>query len=246
LPAGSDARRFRESNVDTGALYERTKRAFVALVSELPEDSLLARVPATPLWSVRDVVAHVAGLAADLNAQRFPAPDDDGRQWTDRQVAERRDMKFTTVLDGWEHETPAFADGLRTFGYETGSHFVADLHAHYHDVRGALALPRNTDELVVRVALDHYLNFLDRLLTEARWGTVEVVAGDEAQLLGAHGSHHARLRALPFDVLRSMSGRRSARQIRALDWDGEVDDLLVLLEMSLTGGYSLPDSDLIE
>jgi mycothiol maleylpyruvate isomerase-like protein len=246
-PRAGGARRLRESSVDTGALYERTKRAFVAVVSSLPDDSLQVRVPATPLWSVRDVVAHVVGLAADLNAQRFPAAGDgDGQRWTDRQVAERRDTKFTAVLDEWDRETPAFAEGLRTFGYETGSHFVADLHAHYHDVRGALALPRNADELVVRVALDHYLDFVDRMLADAAWGTLEVVAGAEARLLGAHGPHYARLCAQPFEVLRSVSGRRSARQIRALDWDGERDKFLVLLQKSLTGSYSLPRAGLIE
>ena len=109
-----------------------------------------------------------------------------------------------------------------------------------------VGLPRDADELTVRVALDHYLGFADEMLTDARWGTLEVVAGTEGRLLGAHGPHHARLRAQPFEVLRSVCGRRSARQIRALDWDGDVDDLLALLEKSLTGGYSLPQLDLIE
>jgi hypothetical protein len=127
-----------------------------------------------------------------------------------------------------------------------GSHFVADLHAHFQDVRGTIGLPRDADELTVRVALDHYLGFADEMLAVARWGTLEVVTGAEARFLGAHGQHHARLCAQPFEVLRSVCGRRSARQIRALDWEGDVDDLLVLLQMSLTGGYSLPQSDLIE
>jgi hypothetical protein len=99
---------------------------------------------------------------------------------------------------------------------------------------------------VVRVALDHYLDFVDRMLADAAWGTLEVVADAEARLLGARGPHHARLRAHPFEVLRSVSARRSARQIRALDWEGARDDLLALLQKSLTGGYSLPRADLIE
>ena len=38
-------------------------------------------VPATPAWTVHDVLAHVIGLAADLNAQRFPE-DEGGVAWS--------------------------------------------------------------------------------------------------------------------------------------------------------------------
>ena len=242
-----DDRVARAASVDTGDLYEHTRREFVATVGALSDDELRARVPATPAWSVRDVLAHVVGLAADLNAQQFPTPDDPGgTTWTALQVERRRRRTLSDVLAEWDREAVSFEDGLQSFGYEVGSHFVADLHAHFQDVRGTMGLPRDADELTVRVALDHYLGFADEMLTDARWGTLEVVAGTEARLLGAHGPHHARLRAQPFEVLRSVCGRRSARQIRALDWEGDVDDLLALLEMSLTGGYSLPQLDLIE
>jgi len=52
--------------VDPATLYERTRREFVAVVLVLSEEGLEARVPATPAWSVRDVLAHVVGLAGDL------------------------------------------------------------------------------------------------------------------------------------------------------------------------------------
>ena len=59
--------------IDTGAVYERTKRAFVVTVTGSDVDHV---GPATPAWTVHDVLAHVIGLAADLNAQRFPDPED--------------------------------------------------------------------------------------------------------------------------------------------------------------------------
>lgn len=80
----------------------------------------------------------------------------------------------------------------------------------------------------------------------AGWGTLDVDAGGESRHLGAHGAHQARVRAQPFELLRAVSMRRSVRQIRALDWDGDVDSLLSLLQSSLTGGYALPDADLVE
>ena len=79
--------------IDTGAVYERTKRAFVVTVTGADVDHV---VPATPAWTVRDVLAHVIGLAADLNAQRFPDPEDDGGvAWSAQQsqAATVRDLR---------------------------------------------------------------------------------------------------------------------------------------------------------
>jgi uncharacterized protein (TIGR03083 family) len=234
----------REATVDTGNLYERTRREFIGTVLGLSDEQLQARVPATPAWSVREVLAHVVGLAADLNAQRFPAPDDDGTVWSNAQVERSKDSTLGDLIAEWDRESDAFEDGLRAFGYEVGSHFVADLYVHYQDVRSAVGLRPDADELTVAVALDHYLRYLSELLVTNDWGTLDIVAGDETRRLGCNGRYHAYLRTEPFELLRAVSGRRSGRQMRALDWSGHVDDVLALLQGGLTGGYALPESDL--
>ena len=120
-------------------MYERVRQEFVTTVSALSEVELGVRVPATPAWSVRDVLGHVVGLAADLDALRFPSADDDGTAWTAVQVRRGRDRTLSELLGEWDVQAPTFEAGLRAFGYEFGSHFVADVHAHYQDVRGALS-----------------------------------------------------------------------------------------------------------
>ena len=239
------------SSVDPGAVYELTRLAVIATVSALSDEQFDTVVPATPAWRVRDVLSHVVGLAADLNAQRFPDADDvGGAAWALRQVASRGDTAIDDILAEWSREAPTFEEGLRVFGYEEGSHFVADLHAHHQDIRGAIGLPPGDDELTVGVALDHYLGFLDQMITSASWGTLVVVAvaseGVEERSLGGVGPHHARMRGSAFEVLRCCSARRSARQIRELEWHGDVDALLSLLQASFTGGYALPEADLVE
>ena len=163
-----------------------------------------------------------------------------------RSCPRRRDLAVAAIVAEWVREAPVFEAGLRLFGYEEGSHFVADLHAHHQDVRGALGLSRDDDPLTVAVALDHYLGFLDQLLLAAQWGTLEVVAGNEARLVGGAGVPRAGVSGSAFDVLRSFSARRSAAQIRALEWHGDADGALELLQLGFTGGYSLPAADLIE
>jgi hypothetical protein len=242
-----DARHDRAAQVDTGALYESTKANFIATVEALPGASLQLPVPATPAWAVRDVLAHVVGLAGDLNAQRFPEPGDAaGSAWTDAQVQRGAGRPIADLRAEWDREAPVFEEGLRIFGYEMGSHFVADLHAHYQDVRGAIGAPSEHNALTVCVALDHYTGFMGGLLSEAKWGTLDVITAGETAQLGGIGNHRARLRASPFEALRSLSGRRSARQIRALEWEGDVDAFLEWLESGFPGGYSLPVADLIE
>lgn len=225
----------REATVDCGELYDLTKVAMSTLVGGVDPPSLATLVPATPAWAVRDVLAHVVGITADMNHRRFGLR---AEAWTARQVDERRDSDPATMIAEWDREAPAFEDGLRLFGYEMGSHYVADLHAHLQDVRSALDLGRADDDTTVRVALDFYLGSLDGTLREANASAVELVAGGEAHVVG-DGEVGATVRADAFELLRVLSARRSRAQIRALDWTGDVDAVLEQL-----GRYPFPDADL--
>jgi uncharacterized protein (TIGR03083 family) len=225
----------RAASVDCGELYERLRRELVALVAGLDADALAVTVPATPAWRVRDVLAHVAGITSDLNAQRF---DVDGDAWTRRQVEERRERDLAAIVAEWDAEAPQFAAGLRLFGYELGSHYVGDLHAHLQDIRSALGLPAARDGLAVQVALDFYLGSLDESLRRGPLGALEMIAAGEHHVAGA-GKVRATLQADPFELLRALSGRRSRDQIRALDWSGDVDAFVEELSR-----YPLPARDI--
>lgn len=231
--------------VDTGEVYLRTKAVFASTITEASERALATKVPASPAWTVRDVLCHVVGLSADLNAQRFPADPASSDLWTDAQVSQRRTVAVSDVLTEWDQEAPRFTEGLRLFGYEMGSHFVADLQTHLQDVRGALALPRADDPVTVAVSLDHYLGFVDSVIGAASWGELTVTAGSEQHVLG-RGSARASVAAPPFELLRTFSARRSLAQVRALDWRGEVDGFLTVLAGELGVSYAFPAADLIE
>jgi uncharacterized protein (TIGR03083 family) len=238
----------RKATIDTGVIYEQTRARFVHTVRTVQAHEAATPVQATPGWAVRDVLAHVVGLAADLNAQRFPDGDDiAGATWTTRQVEARRATSIADIVDEWDREAPTFEDGLRLFGYEEGSHFVADLHAHHQDVRGALGLSHDDDPLAVAVSLDHYLGFIDTMLRTSKWGTLAVTAAGEQRTLGEGGPHHAHVSGSGFEVLRTFSARRSERQVRRMSWEGDLDSLLTMLGELFSGsGYSLPELDLAE
>lgn len=73
--------------VDWAELYRANTDAVTALASELTPGQLAIRVPATPGWTVQQVLAHLAGSPTDaLSGRMDGAP---GPEWTARHVGER-------------------------------------------------------------------------------------------------------------------------------------------------------------
>jgi hypothetical protein len=202
---------------DCGRHYEQLRTDLIGLVRSRPAADRRRRVPATPAWTVVDVVGHVAGLCRDLNHQQFPAGSTE--DWTDAQVRRARGLGFDAVAAEWDAEAPEFEQGLRDFGYPTGSHFVGDLFVHTTDVRVALDAPVDRTSTTMRIALDFYLDTLhDDLAPTA--GALLVRLGDEHRVLGT-GAITATVTAEPFEMLRACAGRRTLAEIRAFDWDGD-------------------------
>jgi uncharacterized protein (TIGR03083 family) len=245
-----------EHDIDCGAWYERKRVALLALLRTLPPDVLERVVPATPAWRVRDVVAHMTGIAADLNAMRF-GDDMDVDAWTAAQVDARRDLPFADVVAEWDREAPRFADGLRLLGYEVGSHFLADLLEHSADVDHALGRRASADDDARVAALDFHLDEFHQRLVDAKAAAVRVVItgergraddggrGDgegrgEACTVG-EGETVATLTGSRFELLRAFGGRRSARQLRAMAWEGDPEPVLPYVS-----AYGVPRDDIVE
>ena len=81
---------------DWAQVYRDNVDAVSALALSLDADELSRRVPATPDWTVHDVLAHLAGSVADLLAGRMDdAPSD---AWTGRHVEERADRSVEDLV----------------------------------------------------------------------------------------------------------------------------------------------------
>ena len=222
-----------ERDLDPTELYRAERRRLVALLEAASADELAQPVSATPAWRVRDVLAHVVGIAADLNAQRFPATPEEAEAWTAAQVAVRRDRPIEELGREWEHEGPTFEAGLRLFGYEWGAHYLGDLLQHVGDVHHALGRPPARDDRALAVALDFYLASLDEALVAEDVGPVLVlahgawhddqVAADEVFSLGPadpDGGPRAVVAGHRWELFRALGGRRTQAEVDALDWSG--------------------------
>ncbi len=213
-------------DADPSALYGDERRAFVAYLHTLTPTDLTTTVPATPAWTVHDVLAHLVAIPADLNAQRFDIVDAD--TWTAAQVETRRRHSIDELGSEWDREGPPFEAGLRLFGYQFGAHYLGDLLQHTADVHSTLGRAPERNDLAIAVGLDFYLASFDETLAEVAVGAVDVEVGDEHRRLGP-GPVVAALRASRYELFRALGGRRTLDEIRAMAWTGDPEAVLALV-----------------
>jgi uncharacterized protein (TIGR03083 family) len=201
--------------MDSASVYTRCQDRLLDLAAELTDEQLATPVPALPAWTVRQTYAHLAGVCADVVGGLVPPSDD---TVTARQVAERADADLAAICAEWRRETPAL---LEVFARQTRARYslpALDVWHHENDVRGALGLGAQTQDAD---QLAHFvLGGLARVWDPDLPG-VRVLATDTGQewLLGERAD--LEWRADAFELARAATGRRSTRQIAAMDWSGD-------------------------
>lgn len=126
-------------HVDWGDLYRAHVASLTALASGLDDATLAAPVPATPAWTVHDVLAHLAGGAADAVTGRLddaPAPT-----WTARHVAERRGTPVAALIEELAAHADAIAGSVADSPRPAIVWDIAVHHADLHEALGRGALP---------------------------------------------------------------------------------------------------------
>ena len=226
-----------DRDVDCDQIYEHARCELVARLRACRPEELATMVPATPEWSVHDVLSHLVGIAADLNAQAFGGDPD---SWTAAQVKSRAHDTVDELAAEWDREAPTFEDGLRLFGYDLGSHFVGDLLQHVADIAHALGLAHPGDDETLAVALDAYLVTFEKALEQAATGSVEISDGREHWTLGS-GPVVASVSGERYELFRALGGRRHVEQVRALRWSGDVDVVLPVVSP-----YPMPVEPIVE
>ena len=89
--------------------YRGVRQRVTALIAPLG-DVRDRSCPATPAWSVHDVLAHMVGVCADVAEGRLDGITTDA--WTEAQVAPRRTRPTAELLDEWDRLGPGFETTL--------------------------------------------------------------------------------------------------------------------------------------
>lgn len=211
--------------MDVGSLYRGTRERITELVRAQPAAASTI-VPATPEWTVKDVVAHLTGVCADILSGNIEGVASE--PWTAAQVAARKDATLDAVLEEWTAIAPRVEEMASLFG-EAGEQWIADVVTHEQDLRGALSKPGARDDPAVDVAI----GFMGKWFTTtaaANGITGLKVTVDGREWTTDDGPPSATLVARPFDFMRAVTGRRSHAQIRALAWRGDPEPYLKAFE----------------
>jgi hypothetical protein len=110
--------------------YDDAVSAIASVATNLTEDQLTQKVPATPAWTVRDLLAHLAGEAADAVSGRMenaPSPE-----WSAKHVGERAGVDVAALLEEMRGNVPAIIETLEgnprpAIAWDASVH-LADLH----------------------------------------------------------------------------------------------------------------------
>lgn len=207
---------------ELGDAYRGLRERVNEIVRACDPDARHAGAPATPGWSVHDLVSHVTGVAVDITEGRLDGVATD--PWTARQVDSRRTRDTLDVLDEWNAHASAIEAGIDDFGPAAFT-LLADTATHEHDVRGALAAPgaRDSDAMVL------WWDALVHPGAMRRGPALEVELESGTVVLGS-GAPVATLRTTRFELLRAATGRRSIEQMRAFVTRGELDPTLLVAD----------------
>ena len=210
---------------DYAQIYGALRGRVSQLVRESDEEHLERRAPAAPEWRTRDLVAHLSGITADINAGNLDGVATDA--WTARQVDTRRDWSIEKLLDEWEAEASKVEAIMSTLPEVAVGQMTMDANTHEHDIRGALERPGGRDSDAMAVGYEWAVPMLAGPVDDADT-TLRLVTEAETQTVGS-GERTIEVRASRFDLARAMTGRRSVDQMLAFDWEGEAaPELLVL------------------
>ena len=247
-----------------GAAYAEGRERLSALVVGLSDEEAATTVPGCPEWSVADVIAHLAGVCADVVAGNIEGVATD--PWTDAQVKARRGRPIADIVAEWSEVGPqveAFADH---FPGRTGEQIILDLTSHEHDVRGALGRPGARESTGVDIAVNLLVTLgLHASVTSRELAPLEVRSGDRRWVVGTGGASIDEEAAgaamytgapLPepgepagsvqvdgFELFRALTGRRSADQIRQWDWSVDAEPYVAAFQW---GPFTTSPADVLE
>jgi uncharacterized protein (TIGR03083 family) len=189
--------------------------------------------PATPDWRVRDLLAHMVGVTADVVEGRLDGIASDA--WTGAQVAARAGAVVDELLEEWEHYGPIFATTLEGLPFSIHGQAMFDAVTHEHDLRNALGAPGARDSDAVALGW----RWMVSARTDAGAPAVRFVTDVGVDIAGT-GDPVATVEAPRFELVRAVTGRRTLDEISAFGWDPEPKpDLVVAAPMFTPRSESL-------
>lgn len=180
------------SSVSAAEAYFELRARMIDLLRSSGDNVADVVVPHCPAWTVSMTISHMLGVPESILSGDMADVTSDA--WTARQVERHKSDSILELADYWYSQSATFDDLCRTIPEPTISQFVFDQVTHEHDVRWALGMNGARDSAAVAVG--------------SQW----IAAACGPGVVVPPNLTH-------FEVLRSLSGRRSVDEIRSLGFD---------------------------
>lgn len=200
---------------DYAKAYADSRERIQALVGALPAEELAWTVPACPKWTIKELVAHLTGVAVDT--QNLNIEDAGQAGWTQKQVETRRDEPLADIFEEWNAVAARIEAGLNDVHPTVASMLIGDSATHELDLRGALGNTEQRDNEGVVIAASFYARNFGKRLKDAGLPTVIVQCGEHEWTAGRE-QPQGHVRAPLFEMLRGLTGRRTLDEIKGFDW----------------------------
>lgn len=176
---------------------------------------------ACPEWSVKDVYAHLAGIATDILAGNTEGAAT--APWADQHVSDRRDQSLTAVLDEWSTNGAEVSTVMASIGEAFPYLLFIDQYTHGWDIRAAIG-----ERAAVTPNLTAWRHFADDVRTTLESDpagadldaiTLQLSDGGFTQSIAIGTGEPVGTVAMPlFEFSRAVLGRRSIAQLTRFDW----------------------------
>ena len=197
---------FLQSDSEVVQAYLEFRTRVVNLIREIPESQASLSVPLCPDWEVSGLISHIVGVPEDILAGRMEGVTTDA--WTQAQVDRHEGESLSQLADALHATATEFDVLLPHIPSPTNSQMMMDAVTHEHDLRHAVGRADSQDSLAVTVALGWLLNMVEGK-----------VPGRAQELVDSGVSR--------YELMRSLTGRRSVEQMKQLGLDGEQIKLLL-------------------
>lgn len=208
-----------------GPAYAGVRERTSALLRAATTEQLAAVAPATPEWTVKDILGHMVGVPTDVLAGRTDGIATDA--WTEAQVTRYRAVDVETAIAEWDEASAVVEPMIADFGVMAGQ-AVLDVVTHEHDIRHALDAAGARDSDAVFIGSAWAAQWIGKRTADEGHGTLRVETDLWSHTFGTD-EPTTTLRTSAFEVLRAATGRRSEAQIASYAWDGPARADLVVL-----------------